>query len=320
MKVRGRFGWVPVLLLLRALPVAALEVDPYLAWLVEIEDSAPALNEYTNAMISGHLEVLAARSADIDACPDVVASILRRLHHSALTRRRAVHFLNSSPDVESWKDGGPWSSVWRSYYRKLPFLYFSSIARTVDINGVRLSVDKIGHLFSYGRKYYRRYSREIERGATPDEAERAAILWGIRQENLFVGKWIDTIFSHADLEANYQGLRLARDLCEGAAPHLVGGDGAWRLVHDVDLRDYITPGFDEGYNTSHFTRLGWFLVRSRLARHCRVLDEPSVARRIAYYRTFPGPSASERIIREVFSSRGKDPQARHSLETLCAGR
>ena len=297
---------------------AALEVDPYLAWLEEIPDSAPALNEYTTYMISGHLQRLAEEGAASGECSPVAISALRHLHHTVLTRRRALAFLKRSPEVTIWKPGGPWSSVWRSYYRRLPPLYVSSLAGTVDLNGIRMSVDKVGHFFSFGRRYYRRYLKALARGEAPREAERAAILWGLKQENLFVGKWIDTIFSHADLEANYQGFRFARDLCGGQRPYLVRRDGAWALGRDVDLRPYLTPDLDEGYNNNHFTRLGWWLVRGRLRRHCPVLEEPRVRERLRYYDGFGPPSVSKAVIAEHFAARGRSPQRRHSLQTVCS--
>lgn len=304
--------------LLGAVPTAGLEVDPYLAWLEDIPDSSEVLNGYVNAMVSGHLQSLDTSGRVPNECSDAAVSVLKHMHLNVLSRRRALRFLKTSPDIESWKGGGVWSSVWRSYYRRLPFLYVSSLARTIDLNGIRLSVDKVGHFFSYGRRYYKRYLRAVERGETSEEAERGAILYGLKQENLFVGKWIDTIFSHADLEANYQGLRFARDLCEGEEAYLERVDGVWVLARDVDLRDYVNPAFDEGFNNNHFTRLGWRLVRTRLAQHCQVLELPRVRARLAYYRGFPGPSTSQRVIREVFEIRGKDPQAQHSLEALCA--
>jgi hypothetical protein len=306
-------------MLLAGAPVlSALEVDPYLAWLADIPDSVEALNDYTNAVLSGHLQVLNERRRPPTECALVVESALTHLHSTAATRRRALAFIRKSPEVETWKPGRGPAAVWRSAYRWLPPLYVTSIAATIDLNGVRLSIDKIGHFFGFGRRYDRRYRRALAKGATPDEAERAIVLWGMRKENGLVGKRIDTIFSHADLEANYQGFRFARDWCEGPAPFIVQRDGRWMLTRDVDLRDYVNPGFDEGYNTNHFTSVGWLLVRARLGRYCALLERTEVIERSRYYDTFSGPSNSQRIIRETFAARGKQPQARHSLRRLCA--
>lgn len=297
--------------------VGALEVDPYTAWLAEIPDSIDVLNEYTNATIYGHLLALDAANDTTADCSTVAAGVLKHFHSSVLSRRRAIAFVKKSPEVVVWKDGRGPASVWRSYYRRLPPLYVSSIAGTVDLDGIRLSLDKIGHFFGFGRRYYRRYRDALATGATRQEAERRVVLYGIEKENGLVGKKIDTIFSHADLEANWQGFRFARDLCEGPAPFLARRAGRWTLTRDVDLRAYVTPDFDEGYNNNHFTTLGWRLVRPELARYCEILELPVVQRRLRYYRTYP-PSVSRSLIRDYFEARGERPQEAHSLHGLCA--
>lgn len=315
---RAAFVLASALFFAAASSSRALEVDPYLAWLADIPDSIDALNAYTNAILSGHLQVLNEKRRPPTECTAVADSVLTHFHATVLTRRRALAFIKRSPEIATWKDGGWITAVRRSYYQDLPPLYVSSIAATIDLNGIRLSIDKIGHFFAFGRRYAQRYRRAVAAGATHEEALRAVVLWGVRKENGFVGKKIDTIFSHADLEANYQGFRFARDLCEGPAPFVRREGGRWVLDRDVDLRDYVTPAFDEGYNNNHFTKLGWRLVRSELSEYCELLHDPKVLARLRYYDSFPGPSESQVIIRQAFAARGKDPQARHSLERLCA--
>ena len=316
--MRAAAGAWLALAVLGAPAAPGLEVDPYLAWLADIPDSMDALNGYVNAVLTGHLQMTVERRRRPAGCAEAADGAMKRFHRSVFAGRRAIAFLKKSPDVVTWKGGSWMRAVRRSYYRRLPPLYVSSIAATVDLNGIRLSVDKVGHFFGFGRRYYRRYRRAVAAGATHEEAERAVVLWGIRKENGFVGKKIDTIFSHADLEANYQGFRFARNLCEGSSPYLVADvDGDWELARDVDLRDYVTPGFDEGYNGNHFTKLGWWLVRPELTVYCEILDRPEVVTRLRYYDGFGGPSASQRIVRAFFAERGEGPQAAHSLTGLC---
>lgn len=68
------------------------------------------------------------------------------------------------------------------------------------------------------------------------------------QKYLFVSVGVS---SYADLEANYQGYIMARDLCTQGK--LKTHDGYWELVQQVNIGNYVNPNWDEGYNTSGYT-------------------------------------------------------------------
>ena len=94
-----------------------------------------------------------------------------------------------------------------SIYRKPAFPFVIPMARTWNIGGVHVGGDKIGHMLGHGRYYYGRYLRARAAGASPEEAMESIVRWGVGVESKIVGGLVDGVFSHADLEANFQGLQ-----------------------------------------------------------------------------------------------------------------
>jgi hypothetical protein len=141
-----------------------------------------------------------------------------------------------------------------------------------------------------------------------EEAIERVIMRGVVSENTFVGVGVDGIFSHADLEANYQGFEFARHFCEGDEPYLRQNDSGWYLARAVDLRDYVNPYFDESYNPNHFWGQRRNLVLSRIREmYAHRAEHPVVIERFERYQQYP-PSRSVQIVRDFFLARGRSPQ------------
>ena len=303
--------------------LGALEVDPYHAWQQEIEDSADLLNAFLAESFAESIELANQRPGRFATCPDVSRLLMRRVFSSVFGRKPVFRFIGRLPPRYK-AEGGHFSEVWRSPYRYVPQLYFSSLAETINVDGVYLGKDKITHVFGFGRRYYSRYLRARERGLSAEEAVAEAVARGMKQEAGWVGGRIDGIFSYADLESNYRGLQLARSLCEdlggGDALDLSGGPGSWRLVGVLDIRDVVNPLFDEGYNTPRMVSALWPGVRLRLRRFCTVLELPEVRQRLERYdaRIESLDSPSEELIAELSTDRQRARRRQHSIFTLCA--
>ena len=297
----------------------AFETDQYLVWGYELEDSAEILNEYINDNIEALLDRLNRRSPGRVSCQEIPPRIYRYLFRG-LESSRLRQFLKSHPEIDRWpgNDVGYWQYLGDSLYRKPTFPFYLPLARSIRVGEVYMGTDKLGHLFGFGRRYYLRYHRAIENGRTEEEAQRKVILWGLRLEKTLVGGLSDGVFSHADLEANFQGLRLARKLCEGESPLVVLKDGAWRLARTIDLRDYVNPGFDETYNTSQYPWFRWGLVKPILIQqYCPIWQSPAIQERMARYRALDERSFSRQVVELYFRNQGMNLQADQSLEAIC---
>jgi len=303
-----------VLLCLAALavhtsPAFPGETDQFLVWGVELEDSAPAINRYINEQAARYLETYNREcngpGDPVDVSNGVFRHLFRGIHASKLR-----NWLQHSDEIDRFppKSVSFWEYQNMSIYRGRSFPYILPMSRTVRVGDVYFGIDKFSHFFGFGRRSYNRYLTLRDRGLSEEEALDGVIRRSIWWENTFVGKLVDGIFSHADIEASFQGMRLARDLCKGEQPYIAYADGEWKLVRKIDLRDYITPDFDESYNPCHYWALRKRFVLPLLASEYRDrLASPQVSDRFAKYRRHEA-SLSVRMIRERFEGWGNDFQ------------
>jgi len=313
--------WIVVFAIVSAAlyrPVAAFETDQYLALEVEIADSASAVNEYLNRELR---LLLSDSSVDRLECRQVAPRFYRRLF-GGLAASRLQDYLVSDEDIDRFPDG--WSyrkHLSRSIYRKPWFPYILPLSPTIRVGEVRFGIDKLGHFFGYGRRYYKRYERLRSRGVPETQALRRTLLFGLRQERFFVGGWTDGVFSYGDLEANYQGMEMAKRFCRGDDPYLERVDGRWRQRRNLDLRDYVTPSFDESYNNNHYPKPRWKRVRPILvAEYCETFFSPAVQERMRRYEASDRPNPSKRLIAEYFAKKGLDLKERQSMSSICGRR
>ncbi len=239
-------------------PLLPFETDQYLALDAEIVDSADAVNAYLNRTLEVFLDRPSVGRLE---CRQIPPRFFRYLFRG-LPASRLQKFLKSDAAIDLFPDGlGYREHLRKSIYRKPLFPYVLPLSPTIRIGEIRFGLDKFGHIFGFGRSYYKRYIRKRERGVGEEEALRAVILRGLHFERFFVGGVADGVFSYGDLEANYQGLRLARDFCEGERPIVKKVGGRWRPARGIDLRGVVTPLFDESYNNNHYPGQRWRRVR-----------------------------------------------------------
>lgn len=314
-------GYVLAVILAILVPVqvsSAAETDQYLTWSVEMEDGAPALNAYLNEQAALFLESRNKWTRPLKT-EDEVAMAFYGYLFEGLHKSRVRSWLFTTDEVQRHPDNShsPWEYQRMSIYRELSFPFFLPMARSVRLGEVYLGIDKIGHFFGFGRRYYAQYTRLLAEGDSHDEALEKVVRRGVFQESSLVGGLVDGIFSYGDLEANYQGMKMCKQLASGTSPCFVNVDGQWRLEGEIDILPFITPGMDESWNNSHFMGRRRTNVLERLAEtYCDEKRAPIVAKRFERYAEIP-ESASERIIAEMFEAKGS-PQQAQSLCAVCA--
>lgn len=286
-------------------PAAALETDQFLVWERDLADSTPAVNAYLNAELD---RVLARvnREPPAVACAAIPRRFYRRLVPTLLVYSRIRNFLNTDPAVERFpgREVGYFGYLERSIYRRPTWPFLLPMARTVSIGGVDVGIDKVaGHMFGFGRRYYRRYERLRNRGGSEEDALRQVIRRGLHNELTLVGGLADGVFSLADLEANYRGLLLARDFCAGAAPLLERGPEGWRAARPIDIAPYVNPLLDETFNPSLYASYRWRRVREALLAYCPKRATGKVAERMGRYLAAAPTSLSARVVHEHLERR-----------------
>lgn len=250
----ARAVWGTVLML-GAWGAGAGETDQYLTWDVTLSDSSVVLNRYLDEEIRRFVAKENARGRSADSVEALTEALYLDLFEG-LHASRIRNWLKTSPEVERYPSNefSDWEYQQMSIFRKPAFPFWLPMAQTIRVGEVYLGIDKIGHMFGFGRRYYQRYGRARAAGDTHDEAVERVIVWGIRHELSVVGKLVDGIFSKGDVEANFQGFRLALAFSKGDAPLFYRENDLWCYRGGLDLRDYVTPEMDESYNPSSYSR------------------------------------------------------------------
>jgi hypothetical protein len=301
------------------LPGHGAETDQFFAWGVTLEDSADPLNAYLNEEAEAFLASRNNWNRQIHTAEelgqDFYVWLFAGLHSS-----KVRDFLWQSEDVDRYPkkaDMTPRDYQRASIYRKPAFPFWLPMARTINVNGVYCGIDKIGHFFGFGRRYYAQYLDIIAEGAPVEEAQRRIVEVGIKTESSLVGGFVDGIFSHGDLEANYQGFRMLRDLTQAPAPYFYEEDGEWKLAGEIDIRPYVTPDFDESYNVNHYRGMRKSQVIGILQEeYCQRRNDPEVIARFERYAEHPR-SFSYDTIHAYFSEDDENAMDEQRLETIC---
>lgn len=303
---KGAQGWCTAFILCLCTATAlAGETDQYLSWDVELADSAPALNTYINEEAANYLELMSAGEKPCE-CEELAAGFYKYLFkgiHSSRLRK----WLYNSEEVERYPDTSISDMEYQnmSIYRVRTFPWVLPMARTIRIGDVYLGTDKISHFFGFGRRYYQWYQGELKDGLSEEDALDKVLRRGIRWERSMVGQLMDGIFSKGDVEANYQGFRLARTFCEGSSPVFAENDGMWTLSRPIDLRPFVTPGFDESYNHSYYGgSRRMYVVPILEAEYAEKINSATVQARFAAYADWE-QSPSMKMLDDYFSKKSQ---------------
>lgn len=239
-----------------AAAAGAGETDQYMTWTVELSDCAPALNTYLDTEIQAFVDKMNRRNDQVEDVVALTEELYRHLF-AGLHASRVRKWLRNTDAVERYPgdEFSDWAYQRLSIFREPAFPFVLPMAQTIRVGEVYLGIDKIGHMFGFGRRYFQIYHRFRDEGDSHDASVDRMLVWGIRNELSMVGKLVDGIFSNGDMEANYQGFRLAMAFGSGEAALFYREDGAWRYRGGLDIRNYITPDLDESFNTNDYA--GW---------------------------------------------------------------
>ena len=200
------------------------------------------------------------------------------------------------------------------------------LSPTFEINGVRLGGDKISHISYIGYSYYvtfyyyfKYFKKKFPLKLAKRKAIEKAINFGIFQENSITGKslLVAGLFSYADMEANYQGLRLYYNICQSTKPYVKKVNGKWSLQKEIDIRSYITPELDETYYPNYYMTPFWIIVRENLKKYCNKSSFKALQKRWRYYSTFKKKSFSYHYLKnKIIKGELEDPSP-FTLENVC---
>jgi hypothetical protein len=250
-------------------PTGAYETDQFYNRSQPIADSTEVLNRKVNETL---IEIAAdwRKGNDQKAFVNAVYHKLGGHHWVDKLERWAM----KSPDVDKLE-----TPRYDSIYAGLPIwatrtTFLFGIGATIRINDQLIGSDKIGHFFSQGRKYYRRY---LKSGSEEKAARQSAFT-----ERAIFGSSTTGSYSNADLVANYEGHRFYRSLFEddvvpGKAAILRWADDGWLIQRHFDWADHVNEYWDEALNVNRYDDLIYKSMRERMIDLCpQYWENPSL--------------------------------------------
>lgn len=244
---RGGRKIAAALLLVFALAAVAVgyETDQYSNRLLPIADAQPELDRVVNEAI-GRIAAGWRRGGDRYAFALAVFHELGGLFWVDRIERLAVR----SPAIERLPQFRH-----HSIYDGLPFTarrvnYLFGVGSTIRLAGVLVGSDKLGHFFSQGKKYYMSHLAGWR--------EEHILGRGRFNERWIFGQWTTSVYSNADLVANYEGYLFYRSLFEN---NVVPGKQAIvrfegeraEVARPFSWADHVNDFWDEALNPSHMS-------------------------------------------------------------------
>lgn len=274
----------------------AAETDQFYASKAVIRDSSIEMNGFFHDKIQVALDKVNGEKNPVTcriAAKEVLQQVVGEVKLSEWIKNKSFSkisvFTQKSPLIERFPEETVSEKDYRanSIYRNRPFpVNVVGVARTLNLNGIYIGTDKLGHFSIVGKTYYKNFLKGLEKGMSLDDAQNFAIQKGFKQEIALLGYAVGGTFAYGDLEANYQGLQFGRNMCEGENPYLVLENGKWvhNLAHQFDIRKYINPKYDEAYNVSFWSPRMWKKMKSEIiSAYCENKIDPDFKVRAAGY-------------------------------------
>ena len=199
---------------------------------------------------------------------------------------------------------------WDSIYHGAPFWatrvnFVFGVGRTIRLAGSLIGSDKLGHFFSQGLKYYR---SDLAGWSEDRIAGR-----GRFNERWIFGQLTTSVYSNADLVANWEGYRFYRSLFEDGVvagkPRIVRfGDGGARIVRDFSWADHVNDYWDEALNPSHWNPALEKALQPKLHSLCDQFRKDPAA----------WVSARDAELRARYAHLGLRPAPENRLDHVCA--
>ncbi len=259
-------------------PIHAAETDQFYARDAVIRDSVNELNGYFHRRLELALDKSNNQSI-LPACREVASEVLQQVlgefdlkeYIKDKSFSKVSRFTQADASVDRFPEDTLDEKIYRenSIYKNRPFpVNIVGIARSINVDGIYMGTDKIGHFSIVGKAYYSNFLEELKKGKSLDDASEIAIFKGFKQEVAVLGYTIGGTLSFGDLEANYQGMMFGRNMCEGAQPHLVIKNRKWthNELNLFDLRNYVNPKFDEAYNVSLWSKRMWRKMKGEIVQ------------------------------------------------------
>jgi hypothetical protein len=267
----------------------AAEIDSVTTRKVKLDNSRAAINQIFNQRIKAGIEKANQQRISITLVGDLALDqkgdycdedVLYRELRKAIFGSNAVAWglkgyhldkqLRSLLAMKSYS-----LSLNDSIYRDIDYiegisLNLKELSDVVNINDVHIGIDKLGHFFAEGWRYF-------EMVAFEEKTVYDALAWGKEKETGLFGYSTTGIFSYADLSANFNGMRFWNKVLRKQGDPLKGvfanllewpyvtcdiqvldsinaGEIVWAWEYNTafDIADYVDESWDEANNCNSY--------------------------------------------------------------------
>lgn len=300
-------------------PGRAAEIDSVTPRRIHLADSLQAINAIFNQRVMEGIAKANAKRDDFedltteDFCDEeILYAEMRKAIFQSFTASWGLKGYSLDKQLRELLADRSYSlSLNDSIYRDMSYiegfsLNLKELSDVVRVRGHLVGLDKLGHFFSEGWKYF-----ELDQGE--GNSLDQVLQWGKEQENGKYGYTTTGIFSFADLVANFNGLRFWKRVLGKSSDPLLGFVAnlldspyvtcdiqiaasitnmkivkAWERNRKFDLAVYLDGAWDEGNNcNSYADPVIEEKVSSRIAKidsqfNCPVLPETCLEAREKY--------------------------------------
>ena len=250
----------------------ALETDQYMTFGIELSESSQEIDNLVNTQMTlAALSLSNGKDSSELSCMQAAYKALKWVG-GEFGKKIGVpeEYILENTKIDIFPDRNLINNEYinNSIYQSSLLLKTFPLAPTLKVNGVYVGSDKLGHFFSLGRYYYRIYLRSRKLGLSHDVAVKNSFKMGLISEKTYYGFLASGVFSYADLQANYDGFRWILSFCDDVNPKLYKVNNTWFWSNDFKITDFVSPLWDETYNTNSYTKRRGKQVKKHLDKLC----------------------------------------------------
>lgn len=176
-----------------------------------------------------------------------------------------------------FRERWPWNTVYWLFITQSPF-FLVGLTPTVNMYNYYFGTDKFGHFFMQGHSYYKLYMFCLAHGKSKKQAREVMVTYGEIIEQTYLGTMINSVYSNADLSANYAGWKFYMNLAHSVrigdktlSPILELKDNQWQFSKRIDkntlLKPYMSDHLNEALNPSRYLFLQG-QIRRQVKKRC----------------------------------------------------
>jgi|GEM_PF-3777947 len=274
----------------------ATEIDNTTSFYQPIADSEAVLNAKVQELI------IKSRALDYGCNRRVLARQASAELVGNIIFGTVEYFANNSDQVAR-----AYTPVEKSIYRGTPYQggivdTFVNLGPTVNVAGIHVGTDKLGHFFDMG---YDLYQRSLRGHSIADLLAQSR-----REQSGLWGALTTGVKSYGDIASNFDGYRFWKEFSEeGPGAYFICEGGRFKQVRVFTWSDYVSDAWSEAINCSEYWSKAY---TDPIARNVRSLEVQSGRR-------YACPIFPERceVLRDHYASWIPRDQINQIISPLC---